>query len=306
MLLGKLRPMQAAIRGTEIYFDVAGMQIAPVGKNFVERPVLFLLHGGPGGNHLRFKQHSLALQAWAQLVFIDHRGCGRSKKTRQADYTLENNIEDIEALRQHLGLKKICILGTSYGGIVAQGYAIRYPKNLDKLILSVTLPSYRGLAEAKQYLQQHGTAKQIAIAEHLWNGTFQHSQQVVQFFKIMDSLYSLTARKKRKPVFNQPKMVWSHEALNEGFGGFLRHFDFVPKLKKITCPTLILAGQDDWICRPSQAKIMAQHIPNAQLKIFKNCSHSIAVDAPEKYIKAIKHFMQPSIKNSYSNRLIQF
>ena len=95
--------MKAKVRGTEIFFDIAGMQIAPdKGQNFVERPVLFMLHGGPGGDHSRFKQHSLELAEAAQLVFIDHRGCGRSKKTRQQDYTLENNIEDIEALREIL------------------------------------------------------------------------------------------------------------------------------------------------------------------------------------------------------------
>jgi proline iminopeptidase len=74
--------MKAKIRGTEIYFDVAGMQLSPVKDHFVEKPVLFMLHGGPGGDHLRFKQHSLELQDTAQLIFIDHRGCGRSKKTK--------------------------------------------------------------------------------------------------------------------------------------------------------------------------------------------------------------------------------
>src|SRR5882757_643069 len=108
--------MYANIRGTKIYFDIAGMQLAPKGHDFVERPVLFLLHGGPGSDHLRYKQYTLELQAIAQLVFIDHRGCGYSKQTKASDYTLENNIEDIEALRKHLGLEHICMLGTSYGG----------------------------------------------------------------------------------------------------------------------------------------------------------------------------------------------
>ncbi len=284
--------MKATLRGTEIYFDIAGMQLAPVGKDLIERPVLFMLHGGPGGDHLGFKRHSLELQAVAQLVFIDHRGCGRSKKTRQSEYSLENNIEDIEALRKHLGLKKICILGGSYGGIVAQGYAIRYSKNIEKLILSVTIPSHKAITESKQYLNEYGNAKQIAICEHLWNGTFKDHKHVMRYFDVMDSLYSLTARKKRKPVFGKSKTIWSHEALNEGFGGFLRHFNFIPKLKKIKCPTLVLAGQDDWICRPSQSKIIAQHIPDAQLKIFRNCGHALAVDAHVKYIKAVKEFLK--------------
>ena len=113
--------MKAKIRGTEIYFDIAGMHIEPDGNDLIEKPVLFLIHGGPGGNHIHFKYDSAQLQQYAQLIFIDQRGCGWSKKTKKSDYTLENNIEDIEALRKHLGLKRIAILGTSYGGMVAQG-----------------------------------------------------------------------------------------------------------------------------------------------------------------------------------------
>jgi len=283
--------MKAKIRGTEIYFDIAGMQIAPVGKDVEERPVLFLLHGGPGGDHFRFKQHSLELQDVAQLVFIDHRGCGRSKKTKSADYTLENNIEDIEALRKHLGLERINILGTSYGGMVAQGYATRYANKIDKLILVATSPSYRFIEEAKAYLRKYGNAKQFAISKHLWNGTFKNHRHVMKFFQLTDSLYSTTAKVNRDKTFSQSKTIWSHEALNKAFASFLRHFNFIPKLKKITCPTLILAGENDWICSPTQAKTIAKHIPHSQLKVFKKCGHSVAVDAHKSYIRAIKQFL---------------
>lgn len=284
--------MKAALRGTEIYYDISGMQLTPVGNNFVERPVLFMLHGGPGGDHLRFKQHSLELHDIAQLVFIDHRGCGRSKKTKASHYTLENNIEDIEALRKHLGLTRICVLGTSYGGIVAQGYATRYPQHVEKLILVVTAPSYRFLDQAKKILNERGTRQQIAIGEHLWNGTFKNYNHVAQFFKIMEPLYSNKAKRNHKHSFTKTKTIWSHEALNQGFGGFLRKFDFIPKLKKIRCPTLILAGQDDWICPPDQSITIAKHIPQAALKIFKNASHAVSVDAHKQYINSIKKFMK--------------
>ncbi len=282
--------MKAAIRNTELYFDIAGMQLVPQGHTLLERPVLFLLHGGPGGDHLRFKQHSLELEKVAQLVFIDHRGCGRSKKTRQSDYTLENNIEDIEALRKYLGLQKISILGTSYGGMVAQGYAIRYPQNLDKLILVVTAPSHHALDEAKKNLLERGTNKQIAMAEPVWKGTFRSPKHVQEYFKVMENLYSIKTKKKTQ----RPKKsltTWSHEALNEFFGGVIRRMNFIPKLKKITCPTLVLAGEKDWICPPSQSKIIAKNIPHATLHILKNCGHSMAMDAHERYIQLITAFL---------------
>lgn len=283
--------MKATLRGTEIYFDIAGMQIAPVGRDFAERPVLFMLHGGPGGDHLRFKQHSIELQDDAQLVFIDHRGCGRSKKTKRKDYTLENNIEDIEALRKHLGLEKICILGTSYGGVVAQGYAIRYPKRVEKLVLVATAPSFRMMQEAKEFTRKHCSAKQLALCEHLWNGTFKNHAHVIKFFQAMEPFYSTTARKRPVKKPGKIQTIMSHDAINEGFGGFLRKYDFIPQLKKITCPTLVLGGDRDWICSAAQSKIIAKHIPKAKLRIFKNCGHAISIDAHKQYIQEISKFL---------------
>ena len=90
----------------------------------------------------------------------------------------------------------------------------------------------------------------------------------------------------------RPKTVFSLEAFNEGFGNFLRHFDFTSQLKKIRCPTLVLGGQQDWICGPQQSKIIAKLIPKAKLKIFKNSSHFISVDVHDQYIKIIKNFLK--------------
>ncbi len=290
--------MKALIRGTELYFDVAGMQIAPQGKTLVEHPVLFLIHGGPGANHLHFKFDSIKLAEYAQLIFIDQRGCGWSKKTKKSDYTLENNIEDIEALRKHLGLERISILGVSYGGMVAQGYAIRYHKKIDKLILAVTAPSYHFIEEAKNTLEKVGTKKQIEVCKkYLWNGSFKSDKDIQYYFKTMDPLYFFNKKKKRRKIvaknlrIGKFKNTLSYEVLNKGFSSFLHKFNFIPRLKKITCPTLVLAGENDWICDPNQSRIIAQNIPNAKLKIFKKCGHSITSEVNNKYINIIKKFL---------------
>lgn len=292
--------MRAKIRGSEIYFDITGIHTELCGNKIIERPVLFLIHGGPGGNHLHFKKDSNQLQNVAQLVFIDQRGCGWSKKTKQTDYSLENNIEDIEALRKYLGHKKICILGHSYGGVVAQGYSIRYRKNVEKLILCATIPSYHFIEEAKNNLKTIGSKSQIAICnKFLWNGSFTNAKEVDRYFQIMDSLYYFSKQKNKKHLLKRSKNispswenVFSYEALNNGFGDFLHKFNFIPHLKKIIAPTLILAGNNDWICTPKQSEIIASHIPNAKLKIFKNCSHIIATDVPNLYIKTVSNFLK--------------
>ncbi len=294
--------MKAKIRGTEIFFDVAGSQFR-TGKNGVvtEKPVLFLIHGGPGGNHIHFKFDSITLEKEAQLIFIDQRGSGMSKKTRASDYTLKNNIEDIEALRQYLGLDKISILGISYGGMVAQGYAIRYAKHVEKLILVVTAPSYHFIDDAKNYLNKHGTLAQKNICDKLlWPGKFSSDKEILDYYEITTPLYVYTKQKRK----NRGKVIKDKnnkaikiktlepEVLNVGFSTFLRKFNFIPQLKKIRCPTLILAGKNDWICHPRHSQIIAEHIKHATLKIFSKCGHAITTDAKDKYLKAVSVFLK--------------
>lgn len=292
--------MKAKIRGTEIYFDIAGMQIAPGRNNLTEKPVLFLLHGGPGGNHLHFKYDSIKLQDYAQLVFIDQRGCGFSKKNKKSNYTIENNIDDIEALRKYLGFNKISVLGVSYGGMVAQGYAIKYQKNIENLILVSTAPSYHFIETAKENLKKIGTKQQISVCDkYLWGGSFKSNRDVNHYFKVMDPLYIYNYKTKRRRKIQQKKSksgsiknILSYDVLNAGFSGFLHEFNFIPNLKKIKCPTLILVGSDDWVCMPAHSKTMADNISNSTLKIFDKCGHALATDANNKYIRSIKKFLE--------------
>jgi len=283
--------MRAQIRGTEIFFDVDGLGLEPNGNRMIERPVLFLLHGGPGGDHASFKSQATAnLRDIAQLVYVDHRGSGRSTPANRESYTLDNNIDDIDALRAYLGLERISILGSSYGGMVAQGYAIRYPNRLANLILVATAPSYRFMDDAKRIVQARGTADQIRVCEWLWNGTFECEEQLHEYYKTMGPMYSIT--------FNETDFekswgcsIRNFEQLNHGFRDFLRTFDFTEELQKIICPTLVLAGAHDWICAADQSCEIAKRIPRAHLKIFANSAHSIAQDEAESFEAVVRGFL---------------
>ena len=143
--------MFAKIHGAEIYFDVDGAGLRPAATTMETCPTMFVLHGGPGGDHSSFKTQAVAqLRDVAQLVYVDHRGAGRSRSPDPETEDLEHNIEDLEGLRQYLGLAQVSLLGSSYGGMVAQGYAVRYPDRVANLILVATAPSYRFLADAQR------------------------------------------------------------------------------------------------------------------------------------------------------------
>ena len=282
--------MRARIRDTDLYFDVDGPGLAWGEHGMVERPVLFLVHGGPGGDHVSFKRSSAALRDVAQLVYIDQRGCGRSARGPRSSYNLENNIDDLDALRDHLGLERISLLGSSYGGMVALGYALRYPQRLANLILVCTAPSYRFLEDARRFVETHGTPEQRRVCQPLWEGRFESLEQLREFYEVMGPLY---ARRFRPEEFaaNWERSSRNVDALNEGFGGFLRNFDYTPRLHEITCPTLILAAAHDWICPPQHSRLMAERIPRAHLKLFAHSGHMLPHDENEAYLAAVRGFL---------------
>lgn len=282
--------MRARIRNTEIYFDVDGMGLVPDGDRMTERPVLFLLHGGPGGDHSGFKTSSAALRDVAQLVFVDHRGSGRSAEGDPASYTLENNIDDLDALREHLGLNRICVLGSSYGGMVAQGYALRYPERVSNLVLVCTAPSFRFMEDAKQIVKERGTPDQVRVCQRLWDGKFESLDQLQEFYRLMGPMYSTTWKPEDFEA-SWKRGIRSFVALNRGFGDFLRTFDYTDRLHQITCPTLVIGAAHDWICPPKHSQLIAKKIPRAQLKIFAKSGHSVASDENEAYLAAVRGFL---------------
>ena len=282
--------MRAKIRDTEIFFDVEGAALVPDGPRLVERPTAFLLHGGPGGDHSGFKPAFSPLAERMQLVYIDHRGQGRSARGPKESYTLDNNVEDLEALRQYLGLDKVVVIGVSYGGMVALAYASRYPESVSHLVAVVTTPSYRFLDRAKQILTERGTDEQRAMGDILWAGAFESEEQLLEYYRIMGPLYSL----KFDPVKaseGRQRGIRSVDAINEGFGGFLRTYDVTGDLHKVTAPTLVIGGRHDWICPVDQSEEIARLIPRADLRIFENSSHSVAADEHDALMDLIKGFV---------------
>jgi proline iminopeptidase len=103
---------------------------------------LVILHGGPGASHEYLLPYLLPLARSNRLIFIDERGSGRSQKIEDpSGYTVENMVEDVEGVRVSLGLGKINLLGHSYGGVLAQAYALKYQDNLNHLMLCSTFHS---------------------------------------------------------------------------------------------------------------------------------------------------------------------
>lgn len=284
--------MRARVRDTEIYFDVDGAGLVPDGARMREKPTAFVIHGGPGSDHSDLKKSFGRLTDRLQVVYFDHRGQGRSARGDVSKYTLDENVEDMEALRRHLGLGPIVSIGTSYGGMVAMAHAARYPDSVSHLILVVTAAHAGFNARARRIVAERGTPEQIAACDDLWAGRLDTEAKLRRYYEVMGPLYSL----KHDPAAARAgldRRILSADAINRAFapGGFLQSFDLRPELGRITAPTLILAGRHDWICHPDFSEEIHRLIPGSDLRVFEHSSHSIRVDETDAFLDAVAGFV---------------
>ncbi len=285
--------MFADIRGTRIYFDVDGAGLARSGDKMIERPAAFLVHGGPGIDHVGTRNGSAVLRDHMQLVFFDQRGHGRSDRAPLDFCTLDETVEDMEALRRHLGLGPIVSIGGSYGGMVAMAHAARYPDSVSRLVLYATA-AHKGLIDrARRTVEARGSKEQAQMFAQLTAGTLDTDAKVEAYFRVMGPLYSYVFDPS-SPVGGSGRAIYSHEIARRAFGpgGFMQSFDLRSELGNITAPTLILAGRHDFICDPEFSEELHALIANSKLRVFEASSHLIAADDPEGFTNAIIDFVR--------------
>jgi len=254
------------------------------------RPVMLLVPGGPGGNHTVYLPIAEYLLSFADLIFFDPRGCALSDPSDAVYCTIDDYIDDIEVIRSHFNVNKMILLGGSYGAMASLGYAIKYADRLKKLILLAGAPSYKFMETAKKNLEKKGTPEQKAIADKLWNGEFKDAQEFADFYHIMAPLYSVNTL--AAPPTTSSGIPYNIEVTNLGFKTFLRTFKFENDLEKISCPTLLICGADDWINDPVHSKLMAEKISGSVLHVLDHCGHFAEDDQPTLFFSAIKSFIE--------------
>jgi proline iminopeptidase len=284
--------MRAKVRGTELFFDVDGAAFVPEGTRMRERPTAFLVHGGPGVDHSSLKARYGKLAERMQLVYFDHRGHGRSARSNPDTYTLDENVEDMEALRRYLGLGPIVSIGTSYGGTVALAHAARYPASVSHLIVVAAVCHAGYVERARELAAKRGTADQVRYCEDLFAGRIDSEEKMRAYFLAMGNLYAQATDPALSDV-GLRRAILSPEPLNRAHGptGIMRKLDLRPELGRITAPTLVLAGRHDWICPPEFSEEICRLIVDSDLRIFEHSAHAIGGDEPEAFLDAVAGFV---------------
>ena len=130
------------VGSAQLFFDVVGEGLDAVSPNMELRPAMILLHGGPGYDHSTLRPYFDRYSNTHQLIYLDHRGCGRSTGDQES-WHLDQWADDISVFCNCLGIVAPVLFGQSFGGMVAMHYAARHPSKVSKLILSSTAAQFR-------------------------------------------------------------------------------------------------------------------------------------------------------------------
>jgi proline iminopeptidase len=271
--------------GARIFFEVVGRKLVPDGPTMRERPTLLVLHGGPGFDHTGLASIFEPLADTAQLIFIDHRGQGRSDGDDPAEWNLDHWVPDIPAFCDALELERPLILGQSFGGVVALAVAARHPDLPSKLIVSSSLARFRP-DRAFPMFERLGGAEVREVAErHFRELTDETSDE---FMRVCLPVYNPTPADPNVTARARLKLeVGNHFFRNEGLT-----VDLLPELGNIKCPTLVIGGELDPITPVADSQDIAAAIPQAEVRIFEGAGHGVFRDKPDEAVAFIREFIQ--------------
>jgi proline iminopeptidase len=261
-------------------------------------PVLVCHPGGPGFSSLYFGDLAGLWERYT-LVMLNPRGTGGSDKPADPGaYQIDDYVEDVEALREHLGLERLMLLGHSHGGVVAQAYAAKHPARVQRLVLASTLARFGSEQERAMRASMEARSSQpwypdaLAALEDEQAGNFQTDEEMAKLvfreFPFYFARYGpvesgyLETLKTEVPNADTLKL-FNNEIFNT--------FDLCELHASIAAPTLVITGSDDFICGPVCANEIAAGIPGSKKVIVGDAGHFVFVEQPEAFHFEVADFL---------------
>ena len=247
------------VNDVDLYYERHGagdplLFICGLGGHLAEIPYLIESYG----RHLEF-------------IVYDQRGCGRSGKP-EGEYSMAGFADDAAALLDALGVERAFVYGSSMGGMVAQEFALRHPQRVRALILGCTTAgAVRGVQPSPETVQALVRNQSLTGDEALEAG-----------WRLGYSGPWIAAN--REALFARSRIASQWSATRESYMrqviAAARH-DTYDRLHQLSCPVMIIHGQDDVMMPVGNAALMAERIPHAEVHILEGMGHGYNLEAQE-------------------------
>ena len=252
---------------------------------------LVVVNGGPGFDHAYLHCGDCwdRLARKRKVVFYDQRGNGRSSELKPGQACgLAEQIADLEALRAHLGLETMDLLGHSWGGYLVMAYAARHPERIAHLlIVDSAAPKIQDTAFLFKYVYPETQAREdgLAFAVELAD-----PDAIAADLREYMSMLFYTQQAREAMLARAPSLVY-RQAVNKAVWGDLQRFDLNPELPKFRFPTLVVTGRYDFNVAPSVAWSIHKAIPGSELAVFEKSGHLPFCEEGEAFVARVEAFL---------------
>lgn len=256
---------------------------------------LLALHGGPGSTHHYFAPLE-RLADERPVVVYDQLGCGSSDRPTDIDWSVELFRDEVVAVREQLGLERIHLLGTSWGGMLAQEHFLSGASGVQSLVLSSTLASVDQWAAEQRRLVHELPDPLPEVFERLDRaGNYDDPE-----YQRIEELYfdrhfyrgpKPRAELDRMQAERAPEVYAVMQGPNEWtVTGRLQGWDVRDRLREIDVPTLLVRGRYD-MCTASIAATLVERIPNVREVVLEHSSHTPVLEETERYLEVVASFL---------------
>ena len=277
-------------KGVKLYYRLLGSGSEPI----------VLIHGGPGFTSDYLADDLTTMARNHSLLVYDQRGIGRS--TLVSDSTAldaQRYVEDLEAIRQHLGLKQLTLLGHSWGAAPAALYAMQYPDRVRRMILVGTIPATRsGLVsafEAMAAARDGATLRRMTELSQIRAANPADLAACREYYQLWFTPFfgssKAASRMKGNVCAGSPESLKNKPNVDKFTFPSLGDWDWTTSLSKAVAPTLIIQGELDPL-PIGDARKWAAAMPNARLLELKGIGHFPYVETPEIFLAAVDRFLK--------------
>jgi len=241
-----------------------------------EGPPLYLVHG-IGSRKATWDELIDGLEDRFTCVSYDLRGHGDSPQP-PTPYTLDDLVDDLEALRRKLGHEQIHIAGHSLGGMIGPAYALACPGHTLSVSLLSTAAGRTDEDRAKlravgEAMEQNGIAETLSTFVARW------------FTDAFIEAHPEMIEARLQQVTDTPAEV------------FLSVFwiyattEMAPWLHRVNCPCLVLTGELDGGCNPRLNRFIHDQLPDSRLVILPGLKHSLMIEASDQVLPHLRNFL---------------
>jgi 3-oxoadipate enol-lactonase len=255
----------ANVNGSTIHYETQG-----------EGPPIVFVHGLGGTSNVWHAQR-LALSRYLRVVAFDLTGSGRSDKGRRS-YSIESWADENAGLMDQLGLQDAVIVGHSMGTVIVQHFAARYPQKTKAIVLAGALtelppPGKEAFAKRAETVEKEGM---IGVADAVLQGALSPGTR--------ERNPALTGMVREMLLSNDPGCYAGHcRALMAGSAR--------ADQSRISCPTLLVVGDQDPVTPLAAQRQIASAIPGSRIRIVPNTAHLTMLETPEAFNAILLEFL---------------